>query len=726
MFKCTSCKKFASLSPGKCWKCGATLEDSSPLTLSLKRSEPKLSWKPKASIDDKKKTGDQEQLGMIWVAHQCINSKAPRGEDEDEDEAHDEPLEMGSQAFEEARKEFVNSVLEYDSSDVSSQLSLVRPLVTRINAVLGFNYRQFIVNLAMFDFRTAGGGRARKVSTWVRASQYGGMDTDVYVRPFQEPVPHGIEQLLSVTLANALAFGPTETVSTQGWVSAASRYIPPSRFTATFPLALTNSADNPPALVSPQVPSGSVPHDDRIKFAYMGSFGFSEPSYTTWPNSGDNEYAGTRLSLGAYSLNTDYLNHLLRVMRQVLDRRISSESEHRKGYLGYGGAQLTHVEALLKVARKSGHKLALQWARQMVEVARALVSAAEEKVRASAQEGLAAFFVYVRAKIERREKKLRILEDEPESLTCFEYAWVMESSLWELAFLGASCLTMDELRDALAGIPELQARWKPSVGSSESSISEIVRGIPSGGFPGTFHRIYAPNGTAAALALNEALLELNYAVQVVTPDRERLHPFVPYFEFYMGGFLSSNSVTVPQGTQVWVNLSESLHSNLREFGILHKEAGTRIAEMLMEYMTQLGVDDSQAVILVIDFTKFSGEMPNSILYPILAQLARTLIGKEAAAQVVFLRSNLKYNTGPLDRYQSGELLFYSGYDGAPANIITRVTTKAQHTFLNGMDRHFPDAKKWSLRGEYISLMKKVYLLADAIGSWRWAGYASEW
>jgi hypothetical protein len=33
---------------------------------------------------------------------------------------------------------------------------------------------------------------------------------------------------------------------------------------------------------------------------------------------------------------------------------------------------------------------------------------------------------------------------------------------------------------------------------------------------------------------------------------------------------------------------------------------------------------------------------------------------------------------------------------------------------------------WRLRGEYISLAKKVYLLDDAISSGRWEAYARLW
>ncbi|NBD13738.1 MULTISPECIES: hypothetical protein [Corallococcus] len=713
MYTCPACKEFSSPLPGRCIECDAVLQVSSSSPV-----EP-VPWKPKPTIDDKKKDGDQDHFSILWVANECIVNRS---------------LAVGTEAFELARKKFALKSRAMPVSDVDAldlKVDEPRDILKQLEVELGMGYRQFMVNLALFGYRTAGGGRARKNANWLRTRASGGsedeaVDLDGYVRPFEDTPPHMIRQMLKYVTGTPLAFGMPDTLTFRaGTVS--GRYVPPSRFTATFPHPLTNSHLSPArrTLVFPQFPDGPLLEEDpRIKFSFMGSFGFSEPSYTSWhEEKGGAEYSGTRLSLGAYSLNETYLNHLLRLMRQALAK---TSEEPRKGYKGYGGARLGHVEALLEVAKRSGHKLAVEWIRQLVEIANVLVHTARKKVMEDSQEGLTDFFGFVQERIHRHARKLAVLQQKPEDLTFFEYLWVLESALWELAFLGATCLSATELKDALQKIPGLAGAWAPSVGCSETAIQETLQSVPTGQFPCTFHRIYAPTGMAAGKRLCDVLAEMDFEVHVPVPSKDNLDPFVPYFEFYLGGFLSEEvGLDSAQGTQVWVNLSDSLHSKLVKRGTQGLKAGEEIATLLLEYLSRQQLKGSQDVLLVIDFTKFAGEMPNAFLYPILAQLARVVMSSQSSVQgVVFLRSNLKYNTGSLDRYQSGELLVFNQ---GPQDLITRLVAAMRDVFRSGMDPiGVRDAKEWGLRGEYLSLMKKVYLLSDAIGSWRWAAYVAEW
>ncbi|NOK07879.1 hypothetical protein [Corallococcus exercitus] len=667
-------------------------------------------WLPRSSIDDKQKDGDQEQFSILWAAHECIVTGR----------------EVGSEGFETDRKQFAResrALPTKTKEEVALKKGRVEQLLEALTQALGADHGQFLINLAMLGYRTSGGGRARKVSNLLRSLEDGEGTPDVYLRPFEDPLPFVIRGLVGIIQTRGLApAGNLDQLAFQEGASS-GKYVPPSRFTASFPLTLTQSHESPPlrTLSDPRFPSGgSGAQDPRIKYSYMGSFGFSEPSYTSWKAETDGpEYDGTRLSLGAYSLDETYLLHLLGLLRQAL----AKDSEHRKGYKGYGGVRIRHVEALLVVAKKSGHALALAWVRQLAEVANVLAHAAGKKAGQGGQAGLAAFFHFVQGRIHRRAMKLDVLKARPGDLSAFDHIWVLESSLWELAFMGATCLSLPELRDALGSLPELASHWKPSVGTDETALHETLQNVPTGQLPQDFNRIYAPTGTTAAKCLSEVLLRMNYQVHEVTPSPDTLDPFVPYFEFYMGGFLNAPDVPMAAvGTQVWVNLSDSLHTKLLKPGLQAPNPGTVIAGMLAQYVAALGVDDTVPMLLVVDFTKFGGEMPNSHLYPILAQLACALVTDHGVQHVVFLRSNLKFNTGPLDRYQSGEILVYRQ---GPGNLLARLRTRMTNAFVDGMVK-VDIVQAWGLEGEYVPLMKKVYLLSDAISCWRWARYAAEW
>ncbi|RKH05815.1 hypothetical protein D7X32_06905 [Corallococcus carmarthensis] len=691
------------------------MDCKAPLLAAPKPSVEGNPWVPRSAIDDKQKDGDQEQFSILWAAYECIVHKG---------------REVGSEGFEADRKQFAResrALPTKTKEEVALKKGRVEDLLKALTKELGGEHGQFLINLAMLGYRTSGGGRARKVSNLLRSLEDGGGTADVYLRPFEDPLPFVLRGLLGIIQTRGLALPGNQDLLAFQAGDPSGKYVPPSRFTASFPLTLTESHESPPlrTLSDPRFPSGGGgSQDSRIKYSYMGSFGFSEPSYTSWKAEGGGpEYDGTRLSLGAYSLDETYLLHLLGLLRQAL----ATESEHRKGYKGYGGVRIRHVEALLAVAKKSGHALALAWVRQLAEVANVLAHAAGKKAGQDGQAGLAAFFRFVQGRIHRRAMKLDILKARSGDLSAFDYIWVLESSLWELAFMGATCLTLTELQAALGSLPELASHWKPSVGTDETALHEVLQNVPTGELPQDFNRIYAPTGMGAGKILSETLLKMNYQVHEVTPSPDTLDPFVPYFEFYMGGFLNEPDVPMGMvaGTQVWVNLSDSLHTKLLKPGLQAPNPGSVIAGMLTQYLGALGVDDSVPMLLVVDFTKFGGEMPNSQLYPILAQLACALLKDASVQHVVFLRSNLKFNTGPLDRYQSGEILVYRQ---GPGNLLMRLRTRMNNAFVKGVDAmsSVDIVRAWGLDGEYVPLMKKVYLLSDAISSWRWARYVAEW
>ncbi len=666
-------------------------------------------WTPRASIDAKQKSGDQEQLGIIWAARKCVCGDG---------------VEVDSEAFLRGRKAFEHGMLgELAANRSDSVVLAVREQLQALAEQLqGKGLNQFIVNLTLFDFRTAGRGRARKIANWLRSTN-SPASLNAYLRPFEDRLPPVIEELLQECPGTLALSSTTETISFTSEPLKCVAYVPPTRFTASFPLALRGSPGDPPVLVDPRLSDEGPPLSGNLKYAFMGSFGFSEASYCTWaagtkPN--DPEYDGTRLSLGAYSLHPEYVDSLLRLIRGM-------QREQSEAYAKYGSVGLIHVEALSNLAHKHGETLALTWALDMTQVANTLASAAQAKARRCSAAGLADFFELIHDKITRRRVKLHAL-NELDTMTAFEYIWVQESALWELCFASASCLTLPELRTA---IEDELGPWGCSVGASESSICEVIQNIPTGQSPCSFTRLYGPSGTAAATLLFDNLLALGFGNRGAKSDKALLNTFTSYFEFYLGGFLYEENVLEKatrypkdhfQAEQVWVNLSDDLHSMLLSDRIPQAEAGSAISAILADHLARNGAAHETSV-LVIDMTKFAAEMPNCIIYPMLAQLARCLIESRTTGHVIFVRSNLKYNTGALDRYQSGEVLFV---ESGPRGLKESLRSDLEKYFAAGSPDVGRPAAKWSLCGEYVSMMKKTYLLADFIGTRRWQEYLTKW
>ncbi|MDC0710640.1 hypothetical protein POL68_19345 [Stigmatella sp. ncwal1] len=685
---------------------------------------------PTKPIDEKKKTGDLEQLGIIWAAYQAV-------------------LEESGDWTPEARKKFSRDYEGLLKSELASPDSLndpfsraskynynpawvsnleqsvpfvmeVRAMLSKVFGKLGPGYRQFVVNLALFDFRTAGGGRARKSTQVLRS----GAGVYEYARPFAGPLPYAASAWLSVVpKSDAIDAKPSDPEVIKLPFKVSGMYVPPTRFTATFPLTLarTPPTDDKKTLVNPHVTGKPFPVSAPIKYAYLGSFGFAEPGYSEW-GEGDGEYPGTRLSLGAYSLHPTYLAHLKFVMDAMDEGAI-------EGYKKYGGVGEKHVGALKDRLGEKGLKLACDWVRELADIACALVTRARENSKPE----LAAFFQFIEEKIQGRVTKLLELEKVVANPEAFEYVWVFESTLWEFAFLGASCLSADEIREALGRLMSLKS-WQPSVGFSRGHEHDVRDMVLLGDTAFAFERIYFPSGTSAATVLHELLVERGFKPHPYKLDRSKLSTFTPYFEFYLeeDAFLNEKQVSSLSGdlpkVQLWLNLSDGLHSEF--MGLSAEDAGLKLATLMRECIE--ACVPNQSVCLVIDYTKITGDMPNSKLYPLLAVMAGALKAHvEKLRRVILLRSNLKYNTGSLDRYQSGEILvpWKSGSQKPSSDLAARLSARAVEVFAGREVNDISQGvlpKDWELRGEYVPLMKKLYLLSDAITSGRWKKYAKLW
>lgn len=660
-----------------------------------------LSWLEK-SVDEVQESGDSEHFEFLLAAYESLN------------------------------------VVSTSSNEPTPQDPASR--VLRLKKDLGMGGRQFIINLILFNYRTADGGRIRQATHNLRTGDLED-EREEYARPFESAPPRYVKALLSCAADPAdqkiIADAPPPTVRITPLMDTV--YVPPTRFTASFPLVL--APDHPQTLETPLLP-GQTYAGEPVRYRFLASFGFAEPAYCWWDKNDRSEYPGTRLSLGAYSLNTGYLRHL-RAMLGAL------QGDTRSAYEKYGSVGRKHVNALLALFGSNPHsgwntgtQLALGWAVQLLKIARALLDdAAKVEPRK-----LRAFYSFVQGKLDAHETDLDFIWEtrgaypkitnernrQFNSHNVFDRIWVIEARLWELAFLSATYLSPHDMQVALRRVfPE----WTPSVGAPrETDQSNGVReAIELGRHGVLFDRILFPSGTAAADAVHEHLASLDFATHAVRVSRDDLSTFTPYFEFYqqVTSFLSPEEVARKNtpgkaGGQLWLNLSDGLHDDL--LGRPGKDVGLTLARMTAEFVRRVRERASTApsrLFLVIDYTKFAADMPNDRLYPILAVMARwlrVLVSDEPddMAGVVFLRSNLKYNTGSLDRYQLGEILVWK-QDGELAKPLTSgLCQRAQASFGD------PSTDDWSLRGEYLPLAKKVYLLYDAVSHGRWRDYARLW
>ena len=693
-------------------------------------------------VDEKGKTGDSEHLDMLTAAYQSMTTSQSLTSGNAKHGRKSYARELLHQAGELEDPELLamqmNEALN-DSKPLGGFHSKVKPLqqnrkmFAEMAKQLGPQGNQFLINLALYNFRTAEGGRVRKSTDLLRGG------SDEYARPFESSLPYYVTYLMHDMAPHAKKVPRKRAAPSKLMPKVDRGYAPTTRFTASFPLKMEHTQGNPAVLHNPRIPGSLRPQRDRqTKYRFLPSFGFAEPAYTTWDANDRTETAGTRLSLGAYSLNAEYLTDL----KQLLTRMNATDA---KNYQKYGGVSAGHVQFLLSRFKaknysqwNDGAALAIQWSYQLLGAAYRLVAKTKsEEVlnnpRSKHLFHLQGFFDYILGKIHQRANKLAFIKQsqgKSKSLSqrdLFDHIWVIESSLWEFAFLGSTCLSLAEMTEVL----EKQfPSWKASMDTSpkegdEHPLQESVQV----GKHNQVSRSYFPSGTAAADNLHKILLQAGYSTYPFRADKKALSTFTPYFEFYQNStsFLSPESVKDEQlagkrkGGQLWINLSDSLHTDLLNSADL-KESGLKIARQILGFVkhTREKFNDLDAPIaLVIDYTKFSGDMPNNHLYPILMQIQNWLskaLGSQLHA-ILFLRSNLKFNTGVLDRYQSGEIL---AHQSNALHLDKPLETGAKESF-----KHKKESQNiWNLHGEYVPMMKKTYLLSDAIATGRWDEYTT--
>jgi len=200
-----------------------------------------LSWLEK-SVDEVQESGDSEHFEFLLAAYESLN------------------------------------VVSTSSNEPTPQDPASR--VLRLKKDLGMGGRQFIINLILFNYRTADGGRIRQATHNLRTGDLED-EREEYARPFESAPPRYVKALLSCAADPAdqkiIADAPPPTVRITPLMDTV--YVPPTRFTASFPLVL--APDHPQTLETPLLP-GQTYAGEPVRYRFLASFGFAEPAYCWW------------------------------------------------------------------------------------------------------------------------------------------------------------------------------------------------------------------------------------------------------------------------------------------------------------------------------------------------------------------------------------------------------------------------------------------------------------
>lgn len=530
--------------------------------------------------------------------------------------------------------------------DYKSQGELLARLVRKNEA-----YRKLAINLVMHNFRTSTGGLRpqfryrghkepyqRPFSAHPGGKVMGAMKIIDRV-PKREEKTHVAEQDASDPIVPAEYDLP-------------DKYIPPSRFAVTLPIG--------------EKQLGQLIKDNQelknfiATFSSIGSFGFSERSKTAWE---DGEAAGTRLSLGD-SISSEMHTQLSQLIKKVKLDSPKSEEMYRL----WGSPSL----ALMKA--HAGDNA------QIMERRTQHIKAMEElslKLRNSCKDD---------------DRDILKIFDESRQLSKeavvgkYRQFIIRESELWE-ELMHASTLFTEASLNRKLGIQHYKKL-------NESRTTEhITVGREK------MRRHLFPSGTFAAKELHEHLGGKGTNVKQSTG---RLSTYTPYFEFYIGddSLLNAGPEKPKDKMQFWINLSENAHDLF--LGSANVPQGTKkLSQSIIKHVTGFSPNPKELA-LVIDYTKFSSDLPKDEIYPILTDLKKELTKASNIATVYYLKSSLKYNTGALERYQSGEVLSYSEEN--------KLETRAEKSFKEKRSE-YPGS---SLGGYYVDLMRKVDSLSDYI------------
>ena len=671
-------------------------------------------------LKDKKKTGDLEMLRTLWNVCMALVAK-----DAVDFAAQKKQRDIWAAYLQDQNSAVATTDVSVpDFEDVIQVLMDEYPTLQEAANVVAFaniqtNSPMFMVNLVLMDYRTARGGAERK-----DRPQLGG---EWYARPFVAELPTALGSLIAGIPEEKTPITAGAEVPVQ--IDLDEKYIMPARLTVTIPKKLPVEAeDGGTFLFDP-------PEGQNLAVVYrdIGSFGFNEPSFTQWENvvGSPTDTDGTRLSPGSRVFCTQYIDGIV-----ALVKSLDSDAADVKAYADYGSPALEHLVFLAELADKKGKDLAFQDVLQTYAAAEALVT---ELCKQTEGYRLQMFASNLLEKTKIRHTKLAALfklkigEKVPEAMAAevaidagdgtftetmyFERLGVIESTLWEFAMLAAAFLPWPV---AMATLRKVAPKWIPVMSVEDETVSKYTSdSVVINKHP--VPRFFFPTGEASALGVHAFLMKSGFKPRAVPIGRDQLHEYTPYFEFYQntGNFLSTeNEDAVGAGStdslQLWLNLSDSLHWKLQ--GKSLQDCGAIIASEIKKVMeTEYHIE--QATSLVIDYTKICSNIPSSLLYGVLAEMAEALLKAENIPHVWFLRSTLKYNTGTLDRYQSGEVLFFGDRSQLQLADMARA---AYESFPSESTKN--PASKWSLKGNYIPLMHRTRLLSDAIVAAKWEAY----
>jgi len=507
-------------------------------------------------------------------------------------------------------------------------------------------YQQLAINLALHNHKTSLGGKRSQF-------RFTGHKTH-YQRPFQDPVPGKILRMLRDIKTEEGEGEKYEGQNKKGVPEAkyslTESLLTPTRFAVTLPL---HEPDLKERIQNSE-------HKELGKFldsfSEIGSFGFSERSKTTW-KAEVGEKGGTRLSLGD-GISEEMFVHLKQLISLVQDEI--------NDYVAFGSPN----QDVLKVHAVSKEQLTERRKGHLSDIKKLILDL--KKLLGKGHQDI----LYI---LNRHRKVFG--EEESESQNFI----VRESDLWE-ELIHVSTLLSESTITALIGEKHYHQL------NDDKTTEKINVGDQK------IKRHLFPSGSKAAEELYEHLEgeETN-----VKQTKGNLTTYTPYFEFYIEdhSLLTKGAVPEDKEMQAWINISESAH----EFFLTKsmKDGVLALSQSIIHHVDKFNRND-KPLKLVIDYTKFSSDLPKVEIYPLLTDLRNTLVADKLISSVYYLKSTLKYNTGALERYQAGEVLSYEDDSSKLEERATESFKEQDGTTGSALNDH------------YIDLMRKVDVLSDQI------------
>lgn len=651
-------------------------------------------WKIKA-LDEKLKTGLVEQLNTIWELSYCKLKDVDEVEQAHKAIRNSWTLYYVQQIYD-CNVTPMGAYYESDNETIERSLGLrgnkgyedfcdeaFGELLKYLAPESGLN-SDFTWNLARMNFRTSKGGRERK---YVEEN-----GADDYRRPFTECKFGDWSTKLSKFIQQFVYRSEAKTKIDNGNVAAFAK-IEQLKFghcqpiTVTIEKCETNIEIDP--LINPKLQEKRMVSDagspvPKLLFKRLGSFGFNEPSYTSWKIENAETY-GFRFNLGARSSDKHYLNHFYSLLKiaenQALDCDVDKEAIQ---------ARLTLLEG-----NKMAEVLAYYHAKMLKHaVDKILTRCADDKVKA-----------WLNKKLARRLEKLEGLkcallkQVNPMTITglndgvvtsdiFFERVGAIESTLWEYAMLAAS-------RTTLANINAVLESGVNVVGQSENYVSDKIAIDGE-----NVHRHYFSSCFNSGNLIFEKLEEMAY---LSIRNNEQLADYKCYFEFDF--FVNALEIADPDGYHIWLNMPERFKYTTK--GTMAATAEDVANDICAQLSLKQPEKDKLGVIL-IDYTKWISNQPSAVELNLLKCLADKLRTKTQTNQVIFFTSSLKYGSGCLERYQRGEVLSF-GSDVLSFDALHEMA-KTSYT----KDLSDGALKRWDMGGHYLPLSHRLKAITEYV------------